>query len=263
MANIVLIAFAGVVVDFIQSQQHLRGIIGVRVELVIELEIPAARLRIPYLHRPIALVPHFLGEHPVSRLQQPRIRARNSRLAQRIDRIRGVPHRRHAGLHAEGWLQIIRNPFLLNAQLLKLIHRPNGLRIIHGVAQAAQRKNRIEHGRINGAQAVTHLQAFQDPLLRFADRDLAQRPDVHPFGPMKQPVHHQEEVPPADYLLSIPTQVQLGIGLAADKELIDASFRRQFFEGLFCVGDGKRHQDGARPGRNLVNVEVAPVGKKD
>ena len=114
LANIVLIAFPGVVVDLVQGQKHLGGIVRVGIELVIEFEVPAARLRIPYLHRPIALLPHFLGEHPVGGFEQPRIGARNAALTQRIYRIRGIPNRRHAGLHAEGGLCKVGNAFIFD-----------------------------------------------------------------------------------------------------------------------------------------------------
>ncbi len=213
LAHIVLVAFPRVVVDLVQGQKHLGGIVGVGIKLVVELEIPAAGLRIPHLHRPVALVPHFLRQHPVGSLEQPRIGARNAGLAQRIDRISGIPHRRHAGLHAEGWLQEVGNPLVFDAQLLELIHGADGLRVVDRVAQTAQSENGVEHGRINRAQTVAHLQAFQDPLLRFPDGHLAQRPDMHPLGPVKEPVHYQEEVAPAQYLLAIPAEVKLGIRL--------------------------------------------------
>ena len=66
-----------------------------------------------------------------------------------------------------------------------------------------------------------------------------------------------------EYLLAIPAQVKLGIRLAPDKQLIDPIFGSQLLEGLLGIGDRKRHQDGPRPGRDLVDVEVAPIGKED
>ena len=43
-AHLVLVALARIV-DLAQRQQHLRGIVRIRIKLVVELEIPAARLR--------------------------------------------------------------------------------------------------------------------------------------------------------------------------------------------------------------------------
>jgi hypothetical protein len=58
--------------------------------------------------------------------------------------------------------------YVLDTQLLKLVPRANHLRIVLGVAQAAQRNDRVQHRRIDGAQPVRHLEARQNPLLRFA-----------------------------------------------------------------------------------------------
>ena len=48
----------------------------------------------------------------------------------------------------------------------------------------------------------------------------------------------------------------------AHKELFHSHFVRNFLEGLLRVADRKRHQDGARPRRNLVDIEPEPVGKQ-
>ena len=221
-----LIALARIA-HVIQRQQHLRGVVHVRVKLIIELERPAARNHILHALGPIALVPHFLGQQPVHRLQQPRIVLRNSRLAQCVDRLRGVPHRRHARLHPEGRRRIIQLSIrIVDAQLLELVHRANELRIVLRVSQAGQRNNRIQHGRIDRAKPVGHLEARQQPLLCLLQRHLAQRPDVNALKPVRNPIHHKKEVPPTDRLSAIPPQVQVGVLASTHKEFVDSLLRR-------------------------------------
>ncbi len=74
---------------------------------------------------------------------------------------------------------------LLDAQLLKLVARANHLRIVFGIAEAAQRDNRVQHGRIDGAEAVGHLKALEHPLLSLLERQLAQRTDVNGLRPVQ------------------------------------------------------------------------------
>ncbi len=48
----------------------------------------------------------------------------------------------------------------------------------------------------------------------------------------------------------------------ADKKLFDSHFLGNLLERLLRVADRKRHQNGARPRRNLVDVEPEPIGKQ-
>ncbi len=73
--HLVLIALAGIV-HLAQRQQHLRGVVGVGIKLVVELEVPAAGLGVGHLHGPVALVANFFGEHPIDGLDHARIVAR-------------------------------------------------------------------------------------------------------------------------------------------------------------------------------------------
>ena len=136
------------------------------------------------------------------------------------------------------------------------------MRIVFGIAEHAQRNNGVHHRGINRAQAVGHLEPLQHPLLRLAKRHRAQRADMHPLGPMHHAIKQQEEVPPADDLVPVPAQLQARLVAAPDEQLVDSLLRRNFLEGLFGIRDGQRHQDGARPGRDLVNVEVEPLRRK-
>ena len=48
------------IVHLAQRQQYLRRVVGIGIELIVVLEVPPTRFRLRYLHRPIALVAHFL-----------------------------------------------------------------------------------------------------------------------------------------------------------------------------------------------------------
>jgi len=121
---------------------------------------------------------------------------RNARLAQSENGLGGVPDRRHTGLHAEGRLRHHIAGRLLDAQLFKLVARSNHLRIVFGIAQCAQSDNGIQHSRIDGAQAIRHLQTIKNPLLCLAQRKLPDRTQMNRFGPVHQPVQNNEEIPP-------------------------------------------------------------------
>src|SRR4029077_9190205 len=49
----------------------------------------------------------------------------------------------------------------------------------------------------------------------------------------------------------------------AHEKLLNSHRIGKLLKGLLCVANRKWHQNGARPGRNLVDVEPEPVGKED
>ncbi len=139
----------------VERQQYLRRIIHIRVKLIVKLEVPSAGLDIGKTHRPIALVADLLRHQPVRGLHHARIVLRDSSLAQRVDGLSGVPHRRDAGLHAEGGSWVVRLAVrIVDAKLLELVHRANELRIVWRVSQAGQRDQRVQHGGIDCAESV-------------------------------------------------------------------------------------------------------------
>jgi hypothetical protein len=194
------------------------------------------------LHGPVALVADLFGEHPVRGLDHARIVARHAGLAQRVDRLRRIPHRRDAGLHAEGGLGHLVAGRLLDAQLLKLVAGANHLRIVLGVAQAAQRDDGVQHGRIDGAQAVGHLQRASIHFSALLQGQLAQRANVNRLGPVHDAVQNEEEIAPGDEELAVPAQAQDGVGAAAHKQLVDSLLRRNLLEGFlaYMMASGTR-----------------------
>ncbi len=109
--------------------------------------------------------------------------ARHAGLAEGKDRLRCIPDRGDAGTHAEGRLGEIRVGRLLDAELLKLVAGANHLGIVLGVTQAAQGDDGVEHGGIDGAQAVGHLQALEQPFFSALEGQRAQGAKVNGFSP--------------------------------------------------------------------------------
>ena len=132
-----LVALARIIY-LVEAQQHHRGIIHVGIKLVIEFEIPSTGFDLAHLHRPVTLLPDFFAQNPVGSLYQPGIILGHAALSQGKHCIRGVPHGRHARLHAEGWFGMVGNAVFFNAQFFKLIEGANDLRIVGRIAQATQ-----------------------------------------------------------------------------------------------------------------------------
>src|SRR5207248_9245097 len=141
----------------------------------------------------------------------------------------------------------------VDAQLLKLIHGTDELRIILRIPKARQRNDRVQHGRINRSQAVRLLESLQHPLLSLFERDVPQRPDVNALEPVRDAVDREEEVPPAHRLLLIPAQMQVRVLASADEELADAQLLRNLLERLLRANDRQRNKNAAPPRADLGN----------
>src|SRR5215469_11997291 len=103
---------------------------------------------------------------------------------------------------------MVRNAGLFNAKLLKFIQRANELRIVCGVAQAAQRNDGIEDAWVDRSQAIRFFKAIEHPPLRPLQRQLAQWTNVEALAEVDNAIQHQEEVAPGN-LLFIPLEVQV------------------------------------------------------
>ncbi len=172
-----------------QRQADHGTVVHVGIELIVELEVPPARLAFRILDLPVSGLTHLFLQYPVGAFHQPRIASRNPRLAQGKERVCRIPDRRHAGLHAE-------SVTLFDPQLLELVHRADELRIVHRIPQAAERDDSVHHRGIDRSQAVAHLEAIQHPLLGPPQSKRTQRTDVHALEPMGQAVKKQKEIAP-------------------------------------------------------------------
>ena len=126
-----------------ERQKHHGGVVDVRIELVGKLEIPARRLGIGPLDRPIALPPDLLGQEPVGAPPQ-RLRRGHPRLRQRKPGDRRVPDHREAGLKEEPLA-------VVNQEPLELAHGLDKIRVVLRVAKHVQRHDHVHHGRVNPA----------------------------------------------------------------------------------------------------------------
>src|ERR1700692_1887861 len=79
---------------------------------------------------------------------------------------------------------------------------------------------------------------------------------------MSEAIQAEEEIPPRHQFFR-PAQVHARLLHAADEQLFDTHFARNFLKRLLRIADRKRHQNGARPGRDLVDIEPEPVGKQN
>jgi hypothetical protein len=85
-------------VEAVEREEHGRRVVDVGVELVLELEVPAADRDAGDADLPISGLPHLFRHEPASYVDELTTLWRQPRFAQRVDRERGVPHRREAWL---------------------------------------------------------------------------------------------------------------------------------------------------------------------
>ena len=158
--GLALVATVGML-DAAQRKANHCAIIHIRVKLVVKLEVPSARLALLVLDLPVAGIANLLLQNPVGALHHARIVRGHSRFAQGEHGIGGIPHGRHARLHAE-------RVAFLDAQLFELIEGADHLRIVERISLAAQGNDGVHHRGIDGAQTVAHLEALEHPLLALA-----------------------------------------------------------------------------------------------
>src|SRR5258708_1900833 len=156
---------------------------------------------------------------------------------------------------------MVRNAGFFNAEFFEFIERADHLRIVSRVAEAAQRNNGIQNAGIDRSQTVRHLQAVEHPFLRVPYRQIAQRANVEALAEMSYAIEHQEEIAPRDELL-VPFKVQVAAMSSANEEFVNTHLRGKFLQWLFGISDRQRDEKGARPRRNLVDVEPEPVGEE-
>ena len=134
-------------------------------------------------------MPYLLLQNPVGAFHHAGVAARNSSLPQRKQGISRVPYWGLTGLHAKFVA-------IFNAELFKLIHRTNDLWIVQRISQAAHGDNRVHDRRIDTSQTITHLEAFQHPLLSLLQRNRTQWTNMHRFKPVRHAIKNQKEVAP-------------------------------------------------------------------
>ena len=151
---------------------------------------------------------------------------------------------------------------LFDAQLLKFIHRANHLRIVYRIAQAAQRDDGVHHDRDRS---------------RPGRRLISKRSSIHRLGLLQRHASAADECAPLEkWTTRSSTRKKFRqetvssshcrcsvtcLRPPTNSSSIPISVRN-FLERLLGVSDRQRHQNGARPRRNLIDVEPEPVGKQ-
>ena len=145
-----------------QRHQDLGRVIRIRVEIILELERPAAGLHAPYLHLPVAAAQDLLAQQPAARPHQRRVVRRQARVQEPDHRQRRVPHRRKAGLRVEDTLVLHREG------ALEPLQPPAHHRIVQRVAPQFKGDERIHPRRLYAAPRSVRLLMRNDPALRRA-----------------------------------------------------------------------------------------------
>src|SRR2546426_535337 len=176
-------------VDLLERHEHHRGVIEVRIEVVVVLERPAARPDVRPFHLPVTRDENLAVDEPLRRAAKRRVRGREAALDQRVDRERGVPHGGRAGLIVE---LLVR----LDRERLDLLDLPEHQRVVVGVAEHAHREDRDRHRRVDPAAAAGHGEPLLEPHARRLDRALAERACGEALPDLEAVVDGDEEVLP-------------------------------------------------------------------
>ncbi len=238
-----------------QRRQHFRRVVGIGIELVLVLEVPAAggRLRDPPL--PVPGHADFAVEQPARRAQQARIVFRDARLPQRDHRERRVPDRGEAGLQAN-------RLFLLDLQLLQLFDLALHRRVIGRVAAAAQREDRVDDRREDRSEPVAPLETLEDPRLGPCQRPPAQGSPAPGLQLVEEPVHPAEEGSPEPRAQAPRPPLRLRRALRRP-ELGERRALRDGTARAICRDDREGHHDRAGPGGHPIDRERHPVRQQD
>ena len=84
---------------------------------------------------------------------------------------------------------------------------------------------------------------------------------MHALEQVRHAVQHQKKIAPT-YEFLRPLQMQPRVFPTANEQLIHAHGGGNFLERLARISNRERHQDGARPRRDLVDIEPKPIGEK-
>src|SRR5579863_7453803 len=86
---------------------------------------------------------------------------------------------------------------------------------------------------------------------------------MYRLGEMKGSIGEQEQVSPGEEMLAVHAEAKNRIGTPPDEELLNSLLRRNLLEWFLRVDDGERNKNRTRPRRNLVDIEVEPIGKEN
>ena len=229
-----------------QRQHHDRGVVDVRVDVVVEFECPPAAPVERHLHLPVTAARDLLGEHPVDRAAERRVLARKTGLAQREHRPRRVPDRGHARLQAPAV------PVVDGEAAQPLETTPHD-GVVEAHALEVERDQRVHPRGLDAAPAPVGLLALGDPLHETAPRRGAARLHGKPLVQLLQVVEPDEGTGAGNAMEAA--------GGARGDELIDAD--AEVAHRPAGDDDEQRCHGSPCPAGEVVEVERRPGGQPD
>ena len=248
-----------------QREHGFRGVVDVRVAVVVELERPAARVQPRAAHLPVTRARYLFVEQPAGRLAQRWVIGWQARVLERDHGQHGVPDRGLAGFQPPH--RPVRAAFgdrePVQPGQPALDHR-----MVDPVTQQVQRDQRVHPGRLDPAPAAVLLLPGDDPVGAAAQRRPAHRP--HRPGPLAEPLEHvQAPVEAAEHQL--PAGPVRGLSRLAGRVPWFALGRNPDLVQAEGEGPdrperthhGQRHDRLPRPAGPVVNIKREPGRQVD
>ena len=233
-----------------QGNDNLSSVIHIRVQVVVELERPAAGLRLGDAHLPIPRSIHLPCQQPAGGAAETRILRGNAGFQQGLLRQAGIPHRGNARLHHTA-------VFILDGKMVKAVVALFQGGMVGGKAPIPQGQQGINPGWLDAAPRAIRLLMLQHPLHDFPLGPAAegfQRPlliDAH------QPIQIVKQAGQAE------GRVGLGQGIVdflarPGIKFVDARRRRNGADRAVGQDNQHWHDGAAGPAGKLVDVKGGP-----
>jgi hypothetical protein len=243
--------------DAVQPEDHFRRVVHVGVEVVVELEGPAAGSEPRALDRPVSTDTDLLAHHPVDGPSDPWVGAGSAGVAERDEGQGGVPHRGLARLEASNrsvW------SWLLDGEPGPPGKTPRHDRVVDGPAQGVQRHEGVDPRRLDPTPRAVLLLPFDDPLLRPLERVSAQGPRTAPGGQPQSAVQRFDRGPAQ--CSSRPRRLRRGAGSRVSGiQLFEPELEPG--AGAKCREHRDRHDRLTGPASEVVDAERKRPGQQD
>ncbi len=239
--------------DPFEGEDDLGGVVHVGVDVVVELEGPAARGQVGPAHGPVAGAQDLLVQQPVGGLHQRRVVGGHAGVGEGGHGQAGVPHRGLAGLdHADGGA--VRAVLVPDGETVQRLQARAQHRVAEVVAEEVEGDDRVHGGGLDAAPAAVVLLTLDDPAGRGVQRGAAQRDEGEAVVGVQRLVQALEEALPA------------GGGGERARRVRPAGVRVQLVEvegrgpyGAQRGDDGERHDGLPGPLAEVVDVEGDPL----
>ena len=206
-------------------------------------------------------VPGPIGTDAAFFFQQPanggfdlEVRRIDLRFGQGVHGDAGVPDGRDAGLDADGVA-------FLDEEIEDFLVAFDHQRMIFGIAEAMEEDEHVGHRREDRAQAFGVLRVLDQPFQRLFQGAFAQAGKGGLAVNFQELIDAKEEIAPGSGEAAGRIGEAIG-GLMIPVEFGDTLFRPKFPHGAEGGDHGQGQDDGARPGGDVIEIEVKPFGEK-